>query len=363
MARLADFSSVVRNALAQRAGYRCSFPTCPASTIGPSAESATSTAKSGMACHIYAAEDGPAARRIGHNKSFEELRSIENGIWMCYRHGKIIDTDECSYTPQLLADWRRLAERRAGLRHELGRELGDGDLLSEALAKVTVELQVPEATHKIAEVIQVSCLGEVWGTQNALTVRDFVAEICRNALTHGGATNFQLTVSDRSLILSDDGDAFSLADLLRSDRPQGGATSLKQMQCRAPGLVASYVRQENRNVTYIGSTNAFDEMLSTSPCTTYLSGGRASIQAAMKFVEAHPECGTIFLRPTHGFLSYSDIHSLLAVISQYNFGDRDIAMIIEPHSEGLKNFIAEAIPSIRVIEIKTINHQGRKPAE
>ncbi|WP_152977832.1 hypothetical protein [Bradyrhizobium pachyrhizi] len=80
-------------ALAERVGHRCSFPDCNASTIGPSAESATSIAKTGMACHIYAAADGPAARRTGRSKSIDELRSIENGIWMCYRHGKLIDTE------------------------------------------------------------------------------------------------------------------------------------------------------------------------------------------------------------------------------------------------------------------------------
>ena len=69
-----------------------------------------------MACHIYAASNGPAARRVNTSLSVDELRSIDNGIWMCYTHGKLIDADEATYTPEMLKYWRKLAERKAQLR-------------------------------------------------------------------------------------------------------------------------------------------------------------------------------------------------------------------------------------------------------
>jgi hypothetical protein len=34
--------------------------------------------------------------------STAELQSAENGIWMCYRHGKLIDTDETTYSADIL---------------------------------------------------------------------------------------------------------------------------------------------------------------------------------------------------------------------------------------------------------------------
>ena len=40
------------------------------------------------------AADGPGARRVVPTMTPEQLASYENGIWMCYRHGKLIDTDE-----------------------------------------------------------------------------------------------------------------------------------------------------------------------------------------------------------------------------------------------------------------------------
>ena len=47
-----------------------------------------------MACHIAAAAGGPGARRYVKEMSADERASVENGIWMCYTHGKVIDTDE-----------------------------------------------------------------------------------------------------------------------------------------------------------------------------------------------------------------------------------------------------------------------------
>jgi hypothetical protein len=91
-----DFNSTTKNALAKRAGNMCSFPGCNAITEGPSSESDMSVSKTGMACHIYAAANGPSARRVDVKMTAEELTDISNGIWMCYRHGKLIDTDEAT---------------------------------------------------------------------------------------------------------------------------------------------------------------------------------------------------------------------------------------------------------------------------
>jgi hypothetical protein len=351
VARLAEFPATISKALAERVGYRCSFPECDAPTIGPSAESATSTARTGMACHIYVAADGPAARRIGHNKSIDELRSIENGIWMCYRHGKLIDTDECSFTPQLLMDWRRLQEHRSRLRHELGRELSSDDMSGEALASLGLEIRMPESIREITDAIHASGLSDIWGEQTALAVRDFAIELGRNAMTHGRANDFRLTVNPHTVVLSDDGAPFALDDLRRSESARGGAMSLRQMQRRLPNLVVSYRREGLRNVTTLASTSAIGEMLSTTPCTTDFFGAMSSVKAAMEFIAAHPECETIFLRPTWGTVSYSDLGSLASAIDAYGFGQKDIALILEPHSEGIREVIAETMPNVRIIDI------------
>ena len=350
MGKRADFTVPVSRGLAERAGFICSFPKCNAPTIGPSAESSIASAKTGMACHIYAASDGPAARRIRPEMTIAELSAIENGIWMCYRHGKLIDADECTYTPNLLQEWRRQAERRAALRHALGRELTLKDLATEALAAHTVELATPQLVLEIADIVRNSGMESIWGGTSALAARDAAIEIARNALTHGAATRVNVQVTAHSLQLSDDGAPFSLSDLEAATSPRGGVRALTQLRSNAPGVILSYVRQDSRNVFTLASTNALDELLASHPCSTSVFGGFASVEAAMDFIEERPECGTIFLRPRYGTLSYSDLYNLKSALIGRGLTDRDVALVMEPHSEGIREFLAEEMPNVRLIE-------------
>ena len=97
-----NFRSTTVRALAQRAGYRCSFPGCNQLTIGPSDESLESVTTIGVAAHIHAAAPGPLARRYDKNQTSEERRNINNGIWLCANHSIEIDRDEITYTAEML---------------------------------------------------------------------------------------------------------------------------------------------------------------------------------------------------------------------------------------------------------------------
>ncbi|MEM7582844.1 MAG: tetratricopeptide repeat protein [Acidobacteriota bacterium] len=113
MSRRGEFPVRVKRALAARAGHVCSFPGCGRPTSGPSSEGPEASVNLGEACHIVAAAAGPGARRADPGMSEEELRSIENGIWMCRTHAKLIDSDEATYTVEQLREWKRYAEHRA----------------------------------------------------------------------------------------------------------------------------------------------------------------------------------------------------------------------------------------------------------
>src|SRR5690349_1178008 len=80
-----DFSEAVRRRLARRAGNRCSFPGCGASTEGPSSDGPEAVNSVGVAAHITAAS--PGGPRFDPTMSSVERRSIENAIWMCSTHG------------------------------------------------------------------------------------------------------------------------------------------------------------------------------------------------------------------------------------------------------------------------------------
>ena len=105
-----EFTPAIKLRLAQRAGYLCSHPECRQPTIGP-AMSGDGTINLGEAAHITAAADG--GPRYDGSLASEERRSQANGIWMCGRHAKEIDSDEKHFTVEKLRDWKRKAETGA----------------------------------------------------------------------------------------------------------------------------------------------------------------------------------------------------------------------------------------------------------
>ncbi len=65
----------------------------------------------GEAAHIYAASDtGPRGNAFLHD---EQITSIDNGIWLCRHHARIIDADQINYSAETLQQWKELAEKAA----------------------------------------------------------------------------------------------------------------------------------------------------------------------------------------------------------------------------------------------------------
>lgn len=118
-----DFSKDTIRKAAGRVGYRCSFPGCPNATIGASMESPSKTSITGVAAHICAAAEG--GPRYDKNMTVEERSGVENCIWLCQTHSKLIDTDVKTYPVELLRQWKADAETAAS------KALANGDYFSE----------------------------------------------------------------------------------------------------------------------------------------------------------------------------------------------------------------------------------------
>jgi len=43
----------------------------------------------------------------------DERRSIENAVWLCQNHAKLVDNDTDGFPPELLKEWRSNAEAEA----------------------------------------------------------------------------------------------------------------------------------------------------------------------------------------------------------------------------------------------------------
>ncbi len=154
-----EFSKATRQAVALRAGYRCSMPDCRRPTAGPSEESYGSYAVIGQAAHIHAAASGRGARRYLETMTEDERADISNAIWLCANHALLIDRDEATYTPEALRAIKR--------EHEL--------LCTEELRGAPAASA--ESDDLVAIGPEVVCVGDLLGggeTEWSLNLRHFV---------------------------------------------------------------------------------------------------------------------------------------------------------------------------------------------
>lgn len=96
--------------MARRVNYRCSNPKCRCPTSGPH-EQSTKTVNIGVAAHLTAAS--PGGPRFDSSLLPEQRKSVENGIWLCQKCAKLVDSDPMRYTLQVLRNWKRCAEAMA----------------------------------------------------------------------------------------------------------------------------------------------------------------------------------------------------------------------------------------------------------
>ena len=109
MAKRDNFTEKTKRIAAEKVAYFCSNPKCRRPTVGPNEDGKVH--HYGEAAHIYAATIyGP---RGDASMSEKELTSEENCLWLCNNCHELIDANPRSYSPELLKDWKKIAEKRA----------------------------------------------------------------------------------------------------------------------------------------------------------------------------------------------------------------------------------------------------------
>ena len=300
-----EFFKPTKAALAKRAGFLCSYPGCKAVTVGPSDEDSTATSSTGEAAHICAASGGPGARRYVAVLSPEYRSSIDNGIWCCKTHARLIDTDEVTYTIGMLKQWRLLAERRA----ELRQAYGDIDftyhsnLVAVGLAPDSLSFAPgPDLSARIGAAVQYSCLAEICGTDVADAVRDFLIEHTRNAFSHGNATTTKIEVSTRAIEITDDGGAFTVSSLAGPNSRGGGLAYRALLEEKHLGHASSR-RVGTLNHLHIPFVLNADDLPLVNPCAVALD--HIDVRAGTVDVARFTGCDRVFLIAPD-FASYSD---------------------------------------------------------
>lgn len=99
-----DKDTIIR--AAKRVGFCCSF--CNRITTAASLEGPDKVSNIGVASHICAAS--PGGPRYDKSMTPEERKSIENCIWLCQTHARLIDTDVITYPTEKLRKMKFDAE-------------------------------------------------------------------------------------------------------------------------------------------------------------------------------------------------------------------------------------------------------------
>ncbi len=110
MANRYDFTAQTIRIIYDRAGGRCSYEDCAETTKGPTKnkEGSENSFNVGVAAHIYsAAPNGPRPRG---NRKAEEIKSAKNGMWMCGKHGTLIDSASKAFPAKRLFQMKQVRE-------------------------------------------------------------------------------------------------------------------------------------------------------------------------------------------------------------------------------------------------------------
>jgi hypothetical protein len=347
-----DFDRRTKQALAERAGYRCSFPGCGLPTIGPSDEAADSSSATGMACHIAAAAGGPGARRYKPDMSPAERASISNGIWMCYTHGKLIDTDETRFSVPMLQKWRAIAEERARLLQIHGALLGGKlpDYSGIGLPDGTFHVEQQSTENVIiGDALRHSCVPELWGVDVAERVRDFAIEVARNAFQHGQASKFTLEISPATIRLTDDGAFFDIWSLSSSDAVSGGRLAFAAvLEAGSQRVIVSGRRVQNENEIAISRIADSNELEDLTPCVSRIDW--KDLKAKTYEIVVDPSCQIVYVvLPL--YWTISDSVRFAQKVRRESHDSRRYVFVLEHSSSKAIEVLRAHFPESRIISL------------
>jgi hypothetical protein len=310
-----------------------------------------------MACHIAAAAGGQNARRYDPKMSEEERASIQNGIWMCYTHGKLIDTDESRFTIPMLKKWRELAELRARLELDLGHDvdLSPTDVSDHTLVENSISFSGAGIENElIGNAVLDSCLPVLWGDELADATRDLLIELLRNAFQHGGAKKVQIQLEPKSIRFIEDGSEFDPWDLLTREQGGGGSAAVKRIVSGFGDLIlTTFKRTANQNEIVLALARFVDDIKDFTQCVAHVElriGHTPRTDVKLSVLES---CKTVYV-VLPDYLSYSDIamiaDSLRPLAS--DGGKRTIVFIVSLVSSAVRELILQYIPGSRIIGAK-----------
>ena len=175
-----NFTEKTKLQIAKRAGWLCSDPSCRCPTVGSNSDG-DGEINLGVAAHICAA--APNGPRYDPGMTSEQRKSPDNGIWLCQRHGKAVDSKDSEFSVAVLREWKEQAQKESWRRvlyndipHGLvAPKLSESELGSRLHAATIADLEIFQRSHKwpstgVALMHEVDGLGEPVSTSALATV-------------------------------------------------------------------------------------------------------------------------------------------------------------------------------------------------
>lgn len=346
-----DFSEPTKKTIAARAGYRCCYLGCGIATIGPNDESSTSVSSIGMACHISAAAPGKNSKRYDPSLTPEERAHADNGLWACYTHGKLIDTDEERFSTAILQKWKAIGEGVARIMAEVKCDYKDALHLFEFyhLAEEKIVLKELGNENETIGIALKDCGVEVsWGSFEEGLVRDYLIELTRNAFLHAKASNVEMRIEPDKIILIDDGEKFNPKDLLKATTATGGIISVKAISKNQNRIAASYKREGNKNYNTVIKVKDKASITDLTPCNIQISSKdfRSDI-IDFKIIEA---CDDIFvLLPL--FIAPSDLRHILILKENLKNLNKSVTLVYKDISEHIISILNSNNPEWSLLKL------------
>lgn len=346
-----DFSPNTKETIAQQAGYLCSFPGCGNITIGPNDSNSSKTSSTGMACHISAASSGKNAKRYDANLTSTQRSHAENGIWMCYKHGKIVDNDETRYTAGILMHWKGLAREVFHYMHEQGVEYSEAlrYLQNRPLAKnVFIVDSLGDENSIIGDALIDSCIHISWGNKLMDILREFLIEITRNAFIHGKASSVKFDFEGNRLILYDNGNNYNINSLLNEENGHGGKLTFEYLNKNyGKNLVVTSIRENDLNKTTISLIKRPKEIFNLTSCAIEIT--RQEFKYGVNAYKIDDACNELFI-VLPKYLTPSDLPRTCG--NALDKEERSVIFVGERLSELSVHLIKEKYPDSKIINIE-----------
>lgn len=355
--RIDDFSAVTKKQLGERSGYRCCFMGCGISTLGPGDESENSIARTGMACHISAASAGASSRRYVSSMSSSERRSYSNGIWTCYSHGKLIDTDEKRFSIDTLKAWKRIGEEVARIMREQGFDYKTALKIAHSGGLNTESLSITELggteNNLIGRAMEDSGLFLLWGKPLSAGARGFFIEHTRNAFQHGGATNVKFEIFPNKIVLTDNGKKFNPKELVNLQLNSGGTVSAK-------GLLEKFEKElifvseyrDGMNITTLARIERVSDLPKITSCFVEMT--QLDFLHGKVNIKIDETCKEVFILLPE-FVVASDFRSMLINFPSLKMETRPITFVGGYLNEWDKKMLIEQYPTCKIVELEDRN--------